>query len=153
MKRFNFFLALILLVLITGCVARAVREKQEQLCADLRTLKTAIAVFKKVGTTGTSTVATLKESEERVSQAFETLKASVVRDQEAAVKDLEKAYENLDESVKELPDQLTMAQAMTFIGDKVTTLESALGKTKSGLQCPSTLSDSVESDSFRMWRR
>ncbi len=160
MKRFTFVLA-VLPLLVTGCVTRTVRYQQEQLCADLRTLTTAIAVVRSVSARSTSTVATLKQSEERVSEAFTRLKLSVQREQAEAkeladmkeVKELEEAYKKLDKSIKDLPDQFTMAQAVTFIGDNMTVMESALVKTKTGLRCPSTLSDYVGPESSRPWRR
>jgi hypothetical protein len=36
MKRLNFVLALLPLVLVAGCVTRTVREKRTELCADLQ---------------------------------------------------------------------------------------------------------------------
>lgn len=137
MKRFQVVLALLPLVLITGCVTRAVREKQAQLCGDLAALNSAIAGVRRASNTSQATVETLKQAEGRVTAAFREFKASAQDVPDAKMDDLETAYEDLDKTIKELPNQSTIGQAKVFLTNKVTTVESAVTKTKSGLRCPS----------------
>uniref|UniRef100_A0A832M439 Uncharacterized protein n=1 Tax=Oscillatoriales cyanobacterium SpSt-402 TaxID=2282168 RepID=A0A832M439_9CYAN len=137
MKRFNFVLALLPLVLTTSCVTRAVREKQAQVCGNLADLNSAIAVVRRISSASTSTVSALKQAETQVTTAFRELKASAKDVQETKLDDLEKAYEELDKAVKDLPDQSTITQARTVIADKITTVESASLQMKSSLRCPS----------------
>lgn len=137
MKRFQVVLALLPLVLITGCVTRAVREKQAQLCGDLAALNSAIAGVRRASNTSQATVETLKQAEGRVTAAFREFKASAQDVPDAKMDDLETAYEDLDKTIKELPNQSTIGQAKVFLTNKVTTVESTVTKTKSGLRCPS----------------
>lgn len=139
MKRFSFVLALLPLVLLTGCITRAVREKQTQACDYLASLSTAIAVVRRVSNTSQATAETLKQTEERVTAAFRDVKASIqdAPEAKANLDELEKAYEELDKTVKEIPDKSTIDQARISLTEKVTTVESAIGKTQSGLRCPS----------------
>lgn len=142
MKRFNFALALLPLILITGCITGAIRGKQAQACSSLTTLSRTIAVLNQVASGPTSPVNALKQAEEQVSAAFRDFRKSTEEDQEPktdelkkAYQDLEEAYENLDKEIKNLPDQSTMAQARTSIADNLTTTESALAQVKSSLRC------------------
>lgn len=138
MKR-KVVLALLPLVLITGCVTRAIREKQTQLCNHLMTMNTTIAAVRRVSNTSQATAATLKQAEERVTAAFRDVKASIqdVPEAKANIEELEKAYEELDKTVKEIPEKSTIDHARASLTEKVTTVESAIAKTQSGLRCPS----------------
>lgn len=139
MKRSTVVLALLPLVLVTGCVTRAIREKQEQLCKNLATMNTSIAVVRRVSNTSQATAETLKQAEERVTVAFRDVKAAIQdapAEAKANIDELEKAYEELDKTVKQLPDKSTIDQARASLTEKVTTVESAIAKTQSGLRCP-----------------
>lgn len=133
MKRFNFVIALLPLVLVTGCITSAIREKQAQACSSLTTLSRAIALLRSPA--DSFTVGALKQAEERVSAAFKDFKESAKNEPEVKIDELEKAYEDLDKEVKNIPDQSTMAQAIASISDNVTTVESTVIKTKAGLRC------------------
>ncbi|MEX0269682.1 hypothetical protein AB3R30_11095 [Leptolyngbyaceae cyanobacterium UHCC 1019] len=143
MKRFDFGLALLPLVLATGCVIGTVRGKQAELCSNLATLNRAIAALNQIASISTSPVDALRQAEERVSQAYREFRNTAKDDaQEAkdadlekAYKNLEKAYEDLDKKVKDLPDKSTMAQARAVISENLTTTESALVQVKSSLRC------------------
>jgi hypothetical protein len=134
MKRFNFVLALLPLLLVTSCVTRTVREKRTELCANLATLNSAIAVFRRVS--NNSTVDALKQAEDRVSTAFRNVRASARDVEEVKIDDLEKAYDALDKAVDDLPDQSSNPQAIASISEKVAAMESALTRMESGLRCP-----------------
>ena len=143
MKQFNFVLALLPLTLMTGCITATIRGKQAEICSNLAVLNTSISVLKRAGSASTSTISSLKQAEEQVRAAFRDFRNSTEEDQEPktedlekAYQDLEKAYENLDKEIKNLPDKLTITQARALISDNLTTVESALAQTKSGLRCP-----------------
>lgn len=135
MKHFKIVLALLLLFLLSSCVPRAVREQQTKLCEDLATLTGAIAAVRRVSHASTATVTTLRQAEERVSEAFNNLKESIRDSQEEEIKDLEAAYKNLDKTIKEIPEQSTPAQIKAFVVDKAETLERVLFTKKSALRC------------------
>lgn len=134
MKPFNVVLALLPLLLVTGCVTRTVREKQAQVCASLATLNSAVILVRRVGSS--STVGSLKQAEDRVSAAFRDVKASVQDMRGVNIDELEKAYDELNKAVKEIPDESTITEALPSLSSKVATLESALVRTQSGLRCP-----------------
>lgn len=134
MNRLSWIPTLLAIALVTGCVTKAVQEKQEQLCTNLATLDTSIATLRRVG--NSSTVSALKQAEEKVSAAFRDFKATAGDGQEVNIDNLETAYENLDKAVKDIPEQSTIAQAMTSISNQVTTVESSLTQVKSNLRCP-----------------
>ncbi len=139
MKRLNVVLALLSLVLVTGCVTRAIREKQAQLCSYLGTMNTSIAAVRRVSNTTQATAETLKQAEARVTAAFRDVKAStqdVPTEAKANIDELEKAYEDLDKTIKEIPDKSTIDQARAALTEKVVTVESAIAKTQSSLRCP-----------------
>jgi molecular chaperone GrpE (heat shock protein) len=144
MKRFNFGLGLLPLVLMTGCVIGTVRGKQAELCSNLALLNRTVAALNQVARDPASPIEALKQAEERVSNAFkefrnsakDTVQEAKADDLEKAYKDLEKAYEDLDEKVKDIPDKSTMAQARVSISENLATTESALIQVKSGLRCP-----------------
>ena len=139
MKRFGFIVVVLPLVLMGGCVTRAVREHQAELCKDLASLTSAIAIVRSVKER--APVSELQQAETLVTEAFQRFKARVQNDpetsQEANLEEVEKAYESLDKSIQELPEKSTVAQARNVIVDKVVIMESALFKAKSGLRCPS----------------
>lgn len=139
MKRLNVVLAVLPLILVTGCVTRAIQEKQAQLCSNLATMNTTIAVVRRVSDTTQATAETLKQAEERVTAAFRDVKALMqdVPEAKANLDELEEAYEELDKTVKEIPDKSTIGQARASLTEKVNTVESAIVKTQSGLRCPS----------------
>lgn len=139
MKRVKVFLALLPLFLMMGCVTSAIREKQTQLCNYLGTMNTTIAAVRRVSNTSQATAATLKQAEERVTAAFRDVKASIqdIPEAKANLEELEKAYEELDKTVQEIPDKSLIDQARASLIEKVTTVESAIAKTQSGLRCPS----------------
>lgn len=145
MKRFNWVIALpvialLPLVLVTGCVTRAIREKQAQVCGDLATLNNAIGVLRQVSSASTSTVNAVRQAEERVTTAFidfrETVRNAPDEVKEVKIDELEQAYTDLDQAVKEIPDKSTIKQAIVLISDNLETMESVLGQTKAGLRCP-----------------
>lgn len=144
MKRFHLGLALLPLVLVTGCIIGTVRGKQTELCSNLALLNRTIAALNQIANDPTSPIDALKQAEERVTQAYrefrntakDNVQAEKADDLEKAYKDLEKAYEDLDKKVKDLPDKSTMAQARAATAENLAATESALIQVKSGLRCP-----------------
>jgi outer membrane murein-binding lipoprotein Lpp len=141
MKRFIFSLALLPLLVVSGCMTRAVREKQAQICSNLATLNSAIAVLRGISNSTTVGVGALKQAEDQVSVAFRNVKAAVAGGQETTIDDLEKTYDDLHQAVQDIPDQSTTTQAIASttkasITDKVITMEAASLRMKSGLRCP-----------------
>lgn len=135
MKWSSYVFPLLPLLLVSGCFANAVREKQAKLCADLSTLNDAIAVFKKIS--NSSTVKTLKQSEGNIGEAFRKLKVDAQDVENIDISKLEKTYKDLDKTIEKIPDKSTVAQAMTLAENKVATMESALTQTKTALKCSS----------------
>jgi len=89
MKRAMVFLALLPLLLTTGCISNTIRQKQEQLCKNLSVMNTSIAAVRKVNDTVQSSGKTLKQTEEQVTAAFNTLKTYFQDAPEEAKVDLE----------------------------------------------------------------
>jgi ABC-type transporter Mla subunit MlaD len=136
MKQSSYVFALLTLLLMPGCVTRAIQEKQALFCTNLADLNRSIAGLRQFQTSSRSTVDALKQAEEQVGEAFRKVKASVWDTQAVKLDDLEKAYDDLDKTVKDIPDRSTISQAIAAISDKVTAIESSSSQLKSGLQCP-----------------
>lgn len=139
MTRSTAVLASLLVVLITGCVTRAIRQKQEELCKNLAMMNTSIAAVRTISNTAQATAEMLKQAEKRVTTAFRDVKASMQdapAEAKANLEELEKAYEDLDKTVQDIPDKSTVDRVRASVIDKVTTVESAIAKSQSGLRCP-----------------
>lgn len=140
MKPFYFVPTLLLVLLTTGCVTRAMRQRQEQLCGNLATLNSAIATVRRLHSARSTTVESWQQAEERLQSAFETLKTSAraVRGADTELETLEKAYLELNQAVEDMAESLdpsTKAQIIAAIPDKVAAVESASIRAKSGLRC------------------
>ncbi|UBF30467.1 hypothetical protein K9N68_35345 (plasmid) [Kovacikia minuta CCNUW1] len=142
MKRLHGALVLVSLFFMTSCMLRTVRERQAQICTRLATLNSTIVVLRRVN--DRDPITTLRQAEARVSEAFREVKA-VIKDApegtdddlKKTYEDLEKAYNDLDQTVKAIPDQTTINQAIALISSQVIRLESASNRMQAGLRCPS----------------
>lgn len=133
MKSFNsVVLALLLLVLMTGCITRTVRQRHNELCTNLAIVTTAIGVLR----TANATVGDMKQVTAQAGEALRNMQLFARDVPEVDIQDLETAFKDLEKSVNEIPDQSTANQAVALISSKAMTLESAVNRTKSGLRCP-----------------
>lgn len=122
------------LVLLTGCVPKAVREKQAQFCTHLATLSRAIDSLNRIG--NSSTVSELKQAEVQITTAFRAVQASSQEVADLDLEPLEKAYEDLDQTVEDIPDQASITQAVELVANHLETVESAVVRVKAEARCP-----------------
>ena len=134
MKLLNTFVVVALvMVLFTSCVRYLVGQRQVKLCNDLATINNAILTLRAAN----ATVRDMKQAMAQTGKALKTLQSFSRRDgPEADIQAIEAAYQDLGEVINQIPAQSTVSQITTVIENKVTTLDTAVTRTKSRLRCP-----------------
>lgn len=142
MKRLNFGLGGLLLLLTTGCMPQFLQNKQAELCTRLNTVEASIQQFRAIEKDPNLT--TLKQAETQIRDAFQQVKSTAetapTAETETSIAPVEAASKDLATSVQQAPGQTTnqsqVAQATAQISQRVTRLETAVKNMKTRIQCP-----------------
>ncbi len=141
MKRLNFGLGGLLLLLVIGCTPQFLQDKQAQLCTRLQTVEAAIQRFRAIAKN--PNLASLKQAEVQIREALQQVKLTAETaptETQTSIETMEMAAKELETSVQQTPEQTAkqsqIAQATAQIAQRVTQLEIALKNTKTQIQCP-----------------
>ncbi|MGD9891526.1 MAG: hypothetical protein AB7U18_09565, partial [Dehalococcoidia bacterium] len=98
-----------LLLLSVACEEQSTAEQQAALCTELTELSTDLQNLEDIGPT--STVGELKDAEKAVREQAEEVRRAYRSLQESKADDLKQAVDNLEESVTDISNSTTIAEA------------------------------------------
>ncbi len=144
MKPFSVALALLLPVVLTGCVAQTqLDEKRYNLCRHLETLDNALATARRVIDVSATTVANVRQAQVQIETAFNSVKGAIQdippetqsEDVKKTYQEVESTYGELDKTVDELSTPLTLEQKKAMLRQHIATTQTASTKLQIGLSC------------------
>ncbi len=135
MNKKNIFLLGIPFLMLASCAEPSVSDAQATYCQELANLKIAIVNFQ--GLSADSTVKDLKQAQEQVRSAFAAVKQAASTLEDAKVEQLETSQQNLEKAVKDIPDDATLAEALTSVSDKAQSVDVARQELFSSANCTS----------------
>ena len=114
MKRRILALALlVLLILVSGCVAQSAEEAQVEFCQALVAYGDSVQALKSVN--ASTTVDELQAARDSVTEARETVRAAAGNLREAQLRDAEKAWANAQDAINAIPGDATLGEAAATI--------------------------------------
>ncbi len=105
------------LLMLASCAETSVSDAQAEYCTELAKLEQAVANLR--GISANSTVKDLKQAQQDVRSALANVKQAASKLKEAKVEQLETSQQNLEKAVNDIPDDSTIAEALTSITDRV----------------------------------
>jgi len=120
MKKMGVFFILLVLILAcagAGCVQPSQEEAEAQLCQDLGELGAALDSME--NTSIRSSVGDIRDARDQVRSAVESVRSSAGQVANIRVDELNAAYENLDRAVQDLPDDVTVVEAIQTIRPEI----------------------------------
>ena len=108
-------------------------EGEAQLCSDLAELDTALNAYADIDLD--STKAELETAQQDVDNAFNAVAGSIGTVAGLRVDDLETAVRAMDQAVSDIPDDATIDEGLTSIGDEAAAVDAALQGLFSGAGC------------------
>lgn len=106
---------------------------EAQLCSDLAELNVALNAYGDIDADGTK--AELVTAQQDVNNAFEGVAGSIGTVADLRVDDLQTAVQAMDQAVSDIPDESTIADGLTSLGEEAAAVDAALQGLLSGAGC------------------
>ncbi len=120
-------------LVLASCGDSSVSDAQATYCQELAKLEQALANLR--GISANSTVKDLKQAQQEVRSAFANVKQAASKLKEVQVEQLETSQQNLEKAVSDIPDDATLAEALTSVTDQVKTFGETRQKLFSSANC------------------
>ncbi|MCH8850407.1 MAG: hypothetical protein IIC89_06240 [Chloroflexi bacterium] len=108
-------------------------DGEAQLCSDLADLDVALNAYGDIDADGTK--AELVTAQQDVNNAFEGVAGSIGTVADLGVADLQTAVQAMDQAVSDIPDDATIDEGLTSLGEEAAAVDAALQGLLSGAGC------------------
>ena len=125
--------AAVLLLCAAGCTQPSPEEAEAQLCADLSELDAAVQELESLDET--ASVGEVRAAEDNITQAWNNVRNSAQTVEEVNTDQLEAAYNDLDSAVQDLPDDITVSEAMTQLQPYIDSVKQAWVQVHTSANC------------------
>ena len=108
-------------------------DGEAQLCSDLAELNVALNAYGDIDADGTK--AELVTAQQDVNNAFQGVAGSIGTVADLRVDDLQTAVQAMDQAVSDIPDDATIDEGLTSLGEEAAAVDAALQGLLSGAGC------------------
>ena len=108
-------------------------DGEAQLCSDLAELNVALNAYGDIDADGTK--AELEAAQQNVDDAFNAVAGSIGTVADLQVDDLQTAVQAMDQAVSDIPDDATIDEGLTSLGEEAAAVDAALQGLLSGAGC------------------
>ena len=128
-----------LLIAAAGCGEESTEDAKKQLCEDLQGLQTALAGLTDISLE--SSVEDLQANQKEVQDAWNEVVDSASKVAEAQINDLRDAVNGLVDTIKNIPSDISISEAIQLITAQLSQVESAWAELTSSLNCEELMSE------------
>ena len=128
-----------LLLVAAGCGEESTEDAKKQLCEDLQGLQTALAGLTDISME--SSVDDLQANQKAVEDAWNKVVDSASKVADAQINDLRDAVNGLVDTIKNIPSDTSISDALELIMAQLSQVESAWAELTSGLNCEELMNE------------